>query len=56
MEKIIEIKLTDSEFRLIMGSLTELPFKLSAGLLDKLQQQYRSQQEVPKPIEAVPKS
>lgn len=45
MEKIIEIKVTDSEFRLIMGALTDLPYKLSARLLENLQEQYIQQKE-----------
>jgi len=46
MEKIIKIEVSEQEFNLIMGALSEVPYKASAPLLNKLHQQFIKPLEV----------
>lgn len=47
MEKVedlnVELQLTVSEVNLVLGALSELPFKVSFGLIQKVRQQAEQQ-------------
>lgn len=52
---MVTFKLEVAEGNLILAALAELPFKVSATLIGKLQQQAKEQLD-PKPVETAEKS
>lgn len=52
METKYQLEVTEQEINIISAGLSELPFRVSAGLIQKLQQQINEQTQVaPPPVE-----